>query len=360
MKTSLISHLRIIWAITAKDLVDAVKNKNVLGVVVPALFIIILYRFMPVIIAEEGPPALLVYDAGNPGLMALLEDSPAVDLYTYESEEQMLYYLSNGEQPELGLVLPAGFDQVVAAGQSLELKGYLLHFFTAAQEAEIKTYMQDEFEYLLGQPVAIQIERIQLYPETYGITILASMGFSFILIMVGMIAIPHMMLEEKQNKTLEAMLVSPASSIHVIIAKAITGLIYSLVVFGIGLFLFRYVIVHWGLAFLAGVFGSLFAVSFGLLLGILVDTRQQLTLWAWVGLVPLFLPVMLSIMDDLFPAWLIQILSVVPSTALMRVIRSVMVGSPLLKYYLPQLFILIVSTSLIFAIDVWLVSRLDR
>jgi ABC-2 type transport system permease protein len=360
MRPSLINHIRIIWAITAKDLVDAVKNKNVLSVVIPALFMIVLYRFMPAITAEDGPPALLVYDEGNPAMMLLLEDSPAVDLYTYETEDQMRYYLSNGEQPELGLIIPAGFDQIVEAGKSIELQGYMLHFFTDDEIFELQRYMQDEFEYLLGQPVVIQIEEIQLQPETYGITILASMGFSFIILMVGMIAIPHMMLEEKQNKTLDAMLVSPATSLHIVASKALTGIIYALITYGIGLILFREVVVNWGLVFCAGFLGALFAVSLGLLLGILIDNRQQLVLWGWVGVVPLFLPLLLSIMDDLLPPWLITIFKWVPSSALMRAIRSSMVAAPPVKYYLPQLGVLLISAALILAFDIWLVRRSDR
>lgn len=242
----------------------------------------------------------------------------------------------------------------------LELQGYMLHFFTPEQEAEIRSYMQDEFEYLLGKPITIQIERIQLQPETHGMTILASMGFSFIILMVGMIAIPHMMLEEKQNKTLDAMLISPANSTHIIAAKALTGLIYTLIVYGIGLILFQMILAHWGLAFLAGFLGALFAVSLGLLLGILVDNRQQLMLWAWVGIIPLFLPMILSFLDDLLPARLVQIFRWVPSSALLRVIRSSMVGDPPVEYYLPQLAILLFSAIVVLAVDVWLVRRSDH
>lgn len=357
---SLLNHLRIIWAITAKDLIDTVKNKNILATIIPALFIIVLYRYMPAINAEDGPPALLLYDAGNPVMLTLLEDSPAVNLYTYESQEKMLYYLSNGEQPELGLVIPAGFDKAVADGIPLELHGYMLHFFSTEQEVEIQRYMEDEFEYLLDKPVDILIKRIPLQPETHGITILASMGFSFVVLMVGIVSIPHLMLEEKQEKTIDAILISPASSLHIIAAKAFTGLIYTMVSYGIGLIVFRMIIVHWGLALLAGFLGSMFAVSLGLLLGLLVDTRQQLTLWAWVGLVPLFLPMMLSFMDDLLPTEVIQIFKWVPSSTLMRAIRSSMVGVPPLEYYLPQLAVLLLSAVLVFVVDIWLVHRLDQ
>ena len=360
MKTRLMVHLRIIWAITLKDLVDAIKNKNVLGVIIPALFMVVLYRYMPQITSEDGPPALLIYDSGNPTVMLLLEDSAAINLYSYESKTQMLHYLSNGQQPEMGLVLSTGLDQAIQSEQPVTLQGYMLHFFTDEQVTELREYMEDELEYLLGIPVAIQVQRIQLQPDTDGITILASMGLGFVILMVGMIAIPHLMLEEKQDHTLEAMLVSPANIHHIIVAKILTCLIYTLIVFGIGLFLFRAEIVNWGLAIVTGFLGSLFSVSLGLLLGILVENRQQLVLWAWVGIIPIFLAMMLSFMDDLLPPWIIQIVRWVPSSALMRALRSAMVAVPPFRYFIPQILILFTSALLVLVIDIWLVRRLDR
>ena len=361
MSLSKNNDLRIIWSITFKDLLEALRNKNILAVILPALFVIVLYRFMPAITADDGPPVLHVYDFGNPVVLSILEDSPAFKLYVYESEDKMLYYLSNGEQPELGLVIPEGFDNAIQTEQNLKLQGYMLHFFPIDQVSDLRNYFEDELSYLLGLPVSIQVDhQVQLQPETHGITILASMGFSFVLLMVGMIVIPHLILEEKQNKTLEALLVSPASGTHIVLAKSLTGLIFTLLVYGIGLFLFRSMIVHWWLVFIVGLLGALFAVALGLLLGILVDTRQQLILWAWVGLVPLFLPMMLSFMDDLLPNRIIQILKWVPSSAMMRVIRSSMVGMPTVENYLPQLAILVFISLLVLTVDFRLISRLDK
>ena len=107
----------------------------------------------------------------------------------------------------------------------------------------------------------------------------------------------------------------------------------------------------WDTAIASGDFSSLHT---------LVDTRQQLILWAWVGLVPLFLPMMLSFMDDLLPNRIIQILKWVPSSAMMRVIRSSMVGMPTVDNYLPQLAILVFSALLLLILDFRLIGRLDQ
>jgi ABC-type Na+ efflux pump permease subunit len=361
MRVSIKSDLRIIWSIAFKDILEAIKNKNILAVIFPALFMIVLYRFMPAITADEGPPVLYVYDFGNPVVLSILEESPTYQLFIFESEDKMLYQLSNGEQPELGLVIPEGFDQAIQTEKSLRLQGYMLHFFPIDQVLELRNYFEDEISYLLGLPVSIQIDhQVQLQPETHGITILASMGLSFVLLMVGMIVIPHLMLEEKLNKTLDALLVSPAGGTHIVLSKALTGLIITLLVYGIGLFLFSSVIIHWWLVFMVGFLGALFSVAIGLLLGILVDTRQQLILWAWVGLVPLFLPMMLSFMDDLLPYRIIQILKWVPSSAMMRVLRSSMVGMPSVENYFPQLVILVFSSLFVLTFDFRLIRRLDQ
>ena len=62
MKLRFTKNIRIIWAITSKDLVDALKNKNIITLVVTCILVVIMYRYLPALTAEDGPPALLVYD----------------------------------------------------------------------------------------------------------------------------------------------------------------------------------------------------------------------------------------------------------------------------------------------------------
>jgi ABC-2 type transport system permease protein len=360
MKSKRTDNLRIVLAITLKDLVDAIKNKNIITIIITSLFVVVMYKYLPGFLSEEGPPKLLVYDQGDSALLSGLFDSPAVDIYTYESEEDMKYYLTNGEEPELGLVIPKDFDQRPITGQPLQLQGYVLNIFKEDEVARLTRYMEDEFEYILGHSVEISIEKIQIQPETYGITVMTSLGFAFVTIMTGMLIIPHMMIEEKQSKTIEALMVSPAGSSHIILAKAFTGLVYIIVMLIIAL-AFNWVLVqHQWLFLIGGLIGGLFAISLGMLLGILMDTRQQLILWAWVGLIPLFLPMMLSLMDDLFPERIVKILQWFPSTAMFRVFRTSMAGTVPLQYWAPQLAVLIASSVVLLIIDAWLVYRSTR
>ena len=99
MKTPLFRDVRIIWAIMVKDLIDGIKNKNVITIIISALFVVIVYKYLPGLMTEDNPPALLVYAPEESTLLTSLESSSAVDLYTYDSEGDMKYYLTNGEVP---------------------------------------------------------------------------------------------------------------------------------------------------------------------------------------------------------------------------------------------------------------------
>jgi ABC-2 type transport system permease protein len=360
MKSMFYKHLRIMWAITLKDLIDAVKNKHIISIIISALFVVVIYKYLPGLTAEEGPPKLLIYYPTNSTFLSALYDSPAIDLYVYESESDMKYYLTNGEVPELGLTIPENFDPTQNTNSPIQLEGYVLHLFKDDEVHELKRFMEGEFEYLLGRPVNISIEKIHFQPETHGMTVLTSLGFAFVTIMVGMTVVPHMMIEEKQTKTIDALMISPASPSHIVISKAIAGLIYTFLMLIIAV-AFNWILIQqrW-LFILGGLLGGLFAISLGMMLGILIDSRQQLTLWAWVGFIPLFLPMMLSLMDDLFPEHIIKILQWFPSSAMFRIFRTSMARNAPLNYFGPQLAILIASSTVFLFIDSWLIHRLDR
>ena len=360
MKRTIAENLRIVWAITAKDLTDALKNKNILTLVVTCVLVVVMYRYLPALMAEDEPPALLVYDEAESQFAASLWESPALSFYGYPSKADMLYFLGNGEVPELGLVIPAGFDAAVQAGKAPQLQGYALELFDDAEVLALKRAMEDEFAYLLGVPVSISIERIPLQVESSGLTVMPALGFVFVSLMVGMLVIPHMMIEERERKTIDALMVSPASGTHIVLAKALTGLIYTLVILAIALAFNWALIEHAWLFLLAGGLGALFSISLGILLGLGIQTRQQLVLWAWVVLIPLLLPVMFSLMDELFPKWLIQIFRWIPTAAMFRAFRTSMAAATPLEYFAPQLLVLVVGAALLLVVDIRLMRGLDR
>src|SRR4030042_6426855 len=100
-------YLRIIWVLARKDILDGVKNRNLLVLVFTAGLLVIFYKALPALSTGDEPPHVLVYDAGKSALTALLEEDPDLILPPpFESEEAMISRLRDNDIPELGLVIP--------------------------------------------------------------------------------------------------------------------------------------------------------------------------------------------------------------------------------------------------------------
>jgi ABC-2 type transport system permease protein len=315
---------RIILAITFKDILEALKNKSTIAVILTSLLMVIFYRFFPALELGNELPSLLVYDAGNSALVTYLENSSSFKIYTYPSEASMKEHLANGDVPELGLVIPADFDRSLENGDAMALQGYVMYWVKENDAAALQQSLQGELTQILGQPVPIQMAGNLVYhqPQSDGIGVQAGFSIIYIILMVGLTLIAHLMLEEKQTRTLEALLVSPASAGQVVIAKALTGIFYCLLGAGVALAMNRDLVLHWWLAALTAVVGSLFTSSLGLWIGNKIENRGQLTLWAWVLLFPLLIPVFLSLLEGLLPADLIQVFQFIPTVVMFNLFRT--------------------------------------
>ncbi|HDQ74038.1 MAG TPA: ABC transporter permease [Chloroflexi bacterium] len=355
-------HWRTIWAITSKDLRDALRNRHAVVVIISALFVVIMYRFIPQINEEDERINVLVYDAGESSLVMMLENSPLLDVYTYDSQADMERYLANGDVPELGLFVPAGFDLRSRDASVPALTGYVMNWVSDAQAREMQQVVEGEIATVSGVAVPIHLSerRVYRWPDSGGNGVLIGMGMVFAILMVGMMLPTHLMIEERQAKTLDVLLVSPASAAHVVAGKTLTGVSYALLSASVG-FVVNHAMIHrWGLAALAALSCALFSVMLGLLLGSTMRTRQQLSLWAWVLLVPLFFPMFLSLLDDLLPGWLITLFHWIPTVALFNVFRASFAGEVVLRDWAPRLALALGYTGLLLALLVWIVRRSDR
>jgi ABC-2 type transport system permease protein len=357
--------LRIIGAITIKDVLDALRNKQTLGVILPTLAIVLFYRAIPQFVSVSGlsAPTVLLYDEGNSSLVEALEASEALEVYAYGSQAIMEEKLaSGGDKNELGLVIPVGFDEMLDTDAPLALSGYALHWVTEAQANVMKELVEEEVERWAGKPIEVELEGNIVYsrPDSFGFPVWGSLSVIYVVFMIGVTLTPHLMLEEKQNKSMDALLVSPASSSDVVIGKALAGLFYCLMGAGIALALNTVLVTHWGLAILAVIFGSVLAVALGLLLGCTFEIKQQLTVWTMPIFAVLLIPVFLAILPQLIPELLLKIFSWIPTVAMERVVRTSFSGNVVLSQVAPQLVLITVYALLLLTLVVRVLRRSDR
>lgn len=353
---------RILWAITANDLLAVLKNKNALIAFLFALLMVVFYRFFPALGTAVEPQYVLVYDAGDSTLVSLLETSQAVEVATYPSEEALKRSLSNGDIPELGLVIPPGFDQALASGDNVHIQGYLMNWVSSDDAAEQKRLIETEISRLSGHRVEVQIEENRVYPrpDSHGLSTTVGISLIYVILMIPLPILPHLFLEEKQSRTLDALRVSPASAGQIVAGKALSGLFYCLLGAFVALVIFGYAIVHWGLVLLTVICCSILVVAIGLWLGMRVENRGQMSILVSVAILPLILPVVLSLMEELFPTWLVQISRLIPTATAFTLFRLSTAGVISWQTALLGLVWISAWAVAILALVVLQVRRMDR
>ena len=362
MKGRLAEKLRIIWVIAAKDIVGGIKNKNVLGGLISVIFLMVFYKAMPLLVDASEPPTIFVYDEDNSSLVAALEDSGAVELRAYPPRELMKEKLAIKDDRDLGFVVPADFDRRAAAGETVKLEGYVTYWLNDEDAEEVASSVEQTIASVTGYAVRIDAAGNIVYAplgqggQSFLLSILLALAIS----MLGVIIIPHLMIEEKQAKTLDALLVSPAGVGQVVAGKALAGFFYCLLAAAMVLIVNASIVIHWWLAILAVLCGALFPIGLGLLFGVLFEVRQQLTLWGFLSLQVLLIPAFLVMLEGLVPADLIAVLRWVPTAALGKVFRVACSLQAPPAEFLPEVAVLLGSGALMLAIVAWFVRRSDR
>jgi ABC-2 type transport system permease protein len=356
--------VRIVWTIAAKDIVDALRNKTIFFNILTVFFIMAVYqRLSPLMYTTD--PDVVVYDAGGSRLVAALESSPQFALHRASSIRDLKEQMGSHSRGDIGLAIPADFDRRLAsaaseAGGAPELGGYVI-WSSRSKAAELKSNCERQLTELLGQPVQINIkDTVYPDPDSMGPIRMVSVTLVLIIILMSVFTVPYLMFEEKRTKTLDALLISPASISQVVMGKALAGSFYCLTAVGVA-FAFNWAFVtHWGLAIVAVLSGTLLAVGLGLLLGTLFENQYQMMIWAMIPGYILLIPVFLSVVDPILPETLRAVIYWIPTVALSLVFRYSFSDGATLAQILFHLGIVLASAGLVLAAVVWKVRRSDR
>jgi ABC-type Na+ efflux pump permease subunit len=345
----------IAWTIARKDIGEALKNKNTRINIVVLLGLIVFFYWMSTPRPFDKRINVVVYDGGNTSLTienAKLVDGTEFVFYEASSMEDMKRKMA---YKELGLVLPVDFDQILEAGEESTLEGYIF-WVHRSRVAEFEKKYSQKFTELLGQPLRIHIGDNVVIPYSDVETNAVPFHMLFTLLWMSVSVVPHLMMEERKTRTMEALLVSPASSAQVILGKAMAGFLY-IVLAGALFFAFNGVyVVNWGLAILGFCTIALLGIGVALLLGGVIQSAQQLSLWG-VFIVVIFLIPTMFVNEPFLASWLKSILIWFPTTAIAKLIQfSLSNGTPLKQLAL-NLGIAFAGIILVYALLVWQFRR---
>jgi ABC-type Na+ efflux pump permease subunit len=357
--------LRIIGAIAAKDIADAIKNKTIISIVLGMAIMMLSAQAFPFLLKLSATPRAVVYDAGAPPdgtsrLISAMAEDGTYRLTEVDSQQALEDTLADLNAEVLGLAIPAGFEGALASGAQGELEGYVVWARRSAA-GELAGEMERYLETLLQTPVHVEVEGNLVYPPAEGTGSLGMIAtvLTLILITTGGFLVPYLIFEEKQTHTMDALLVSPASAADITAGKALAGIAYCLTAMAVVLAFNFSSVAGWGVAIAAVLVGALLAVGVGLLMGTLFETAQQVGAWMTLPIVVLMAPIILATLGHL-PPILESLLPWLPTVALGNLFLLSFSGSATLAQVLPDLALVLVWTLPLYAAVIWRVRRSDR
>ena len=352
--------LYIAWIIGTKDILDALKNKSSRANIILMIGMVLFFYWLGVLRPFDKNVSVVFYNEGNTNLS--LEEATLTSGSTYsfrkatslqEMETRMVYQ-------NLGLVLPADFDQTLASGSTPTLSGYIF-WADRMKVVNLEAKYSQAFTEILDQPVQVTIGKNIVIPKATaaGMPTTAASQMVYFVFSIALLLIPYLMLEEKQTRTLDALLTSPASPGQVVLGKAMAGFFYVLVTGGLALALYSLYIVNWPLALAAFLGYALLAVGLGLVVGSFIKSAKQIGLWMVVLILFLVVPPFFY-MEPSLKAGIKMVLTWFPSSTLASLFRFACSTGVTPAQILPNLAIAIVSIGLAFGLVIWKVRRSDR
>ncbi|MGD8485682.1 MAG: ABC transporter permease, partial [Chloroflexota bacterium] len=223
------------------------------------------------------------------------------------ADEETLTRLVGDNDLDAGLVLPAGFDEQVQAGEqplleffvggeSLASNRLILAVTTldAVRAVEGATPPVDVVVVATGDPVLPMSSRMM------------PLLVLFALLIAGVFVPAFSIVQERESGTMTALLVSPARGVDVLAAKAVMGLVLAFLMTLVTLWLNDALGTQPAALLLSVLVGALMLAEIGLLFG--SGAKDSKTLFALMKSVNilLFAPVIFYIFPD-WPQWIAQI-----------------------------------------------------
>ncbi len=296
-------NMRRVYVLFGKELRYSSKNFIfVFAIVIPVVLSLVVTLLFGSLFS--GKPKLGINDQGDSELAAMLTNTEALLSKEYSSDDELRAAVERGAV-DFGLVIPQQFDTSLKSGDEAQLSGYMWGESLLRNRAAITTSLVVLVREMVGQEVPVEIISTSL-GEGQDIP-WEKRIFPFIVFMAiilgGTMVPATSLVDEKQKRTLKALVITPTTLGDVFTSKGLFGFLVSILVAVLILFLNRafgnqpYLLV--GVLALS----ALMAAAFGVLLGAFInDINTLFAVIKGMGLL-LYAPVFIYLFPGI-PEWI--------------------------------------------------------
>lgn len=255
----------------------------------------------------DPSPRLGLVDLGTSSIPAAAAEVEGIELTLFDSVETLKEKVE-ANNLDAGLVLREGFDDSVLSGELPELELYVGGKSLASTRVVLAVAVVDLVRGLAGDPVPVEVETtvvgggtsVPIEDRVVPLLVLLAVALG------GIFFTAAMVIQEKINRTADAVFVTEADVGDFFVAKGLLGFLLS---FGVGVLT---LIINGGFTRYVGgnlvviAVGALMCVQLGLVLGALVKDQQTMfSVWKGGGII-LFAPAILFLFPSV-PAWIAKL-----------------------------------------------------
>lgn len=274
----------------------------ILAIVVPVVLTLVVQLLFGSLFS--GRPTLGIVDEGESQLVGAAQAENAIRVNQYNAAEELRQAVAAGAV-DMGLVLPARFDNRLEDGETVVVNAYLWGQSLLRNRLILGTTLALLIRETAGQEAPVEIVTtavgdVQNVPwEERLLPFLVLMA----IILGGSMVPATSLVEEKARGTLKALTVTPLSLGELFVAKGLLGFLLSLLMGVATLMLNNAFGSRPGLLILSLALGAVMAAAFGILLGAFI--RDINTLFATIkGLgILLYAPALVYLFPEI-PAWI--------------------------------------------------------
>ena len=295
--------LRRVGILLGKEFGQGPKNFILVwALVMPIVISLVVSLIFGTLFTEK--PKLGVVDEGSSQLVAMTEELTSVITKEYDSVSEIKQAVESGAV-DIGMVIPTDFDSSVMQGEETELTTYIWGESLAKNRTILGATITNLVRELAGQEAPVEIEAITLGDE---VSIpwndrLLPLIVLMAVFLGGLFLPATSVINEKEKKTLEALVVTPASIRDIFVAKGLMGIILSLFMGVVILILNQAFGTEPALLILVLALGAIMAAELGLLCGALIkDITTLFAIWK-VGGILLFGPAIIYMFPQI-PQWI--------------------------------------------------------
>jgi ABC-type transport system involved in multi-copper enzyme maturation permease subunit len=359
-KNSMSESTRIILAIAGKDISEALKSRTLLTVAIGVLLLMLTGPVLSLLV-NRSQPVLVLFAPDSKGIFQTLEQRNDMRLVLADSQAELESTILQSTQTILGVAVMS--ELTVEPEEEFTVEGYYAHWVTESRLRERVAFFESALSLASGKILHIDTDDHRLFPSQADSSQFSMISISLMtmILLMGLAMVPLLFIEEKENHTIDALLVSPARFWQIVVGKLIAGGVYCLVAASIVL-LFNYrMVVHWELMIVTVLLGTCFTVALGLLMGMIFENAASMGLWtSLLTILLLFSPLVQTMGSGKIPQAIYTTLSWVPSSAMYQMITQAMIGNLKLTPVWQGAFLLAGTTLLLSFLVVWRIRQIDK